>query len=43
MINLLNKLHKWLSNFLWNIETNKRKVRIVKFKNFIKKSNKFLK
>ena len=43
MINLLNKLNVWLGNFLWNIESNKRKTRIVKFKKVIKKSNKFLK
>lgn len=41
MIKLLNKFNIWLSNFLWNIESNKRKVRIVKFKKVIKKSSKF--
>ena len=41
MIKLLNKFNTWLGNFLWNVESNKRKVRIVKFKKVIKKSNKF--
>lgn len=43
MIKILYKLNTWLSNFLWNVETNKRKIRIVKFKKVIKKSNKFSK
>jgi len=43
MIKVLYKLNTWLSNFLWNVETNKRKIRIVKFKKVIKKSNKFSK
>jgi hypothetical protein len=41
MIKLLNKFNTWLGNFLWNVESNKRKVRIVKFKKVIKKSSKF--
>ena len=43
MIKLLTKFNTWLSRFLWNVETNKRKVRIVRFKKVIKKSNKFIK
>jgi len=33
MIKLLNTFSNWLNNLLWNIESKKRKVRIIKLKN----------
>jgi hypothetical protein len=40
MINILNKLNKFLEKFLWKQEQKKR---VVRFKKVITKSNKFKK
>jgi hypothetical protein len=43
MIRFLNKLNSILTRMLWNLESEKRARRIVRFKKVITKSNKFKK
>jgi len=33
MLRLLTLFNEWLNNFLWNIESKKRKTRLTKIKN----------
>ena len=43
MLQILNKLNSVLTRILWNLESEKRARRIVRFKKVITKSNKFKK
>ena len=43
MLQILNKLNLVLTRILWNLESEKRAKRIVRFKKVITKNNKFKK